>query len=116
MHHHDSIRKFGRPTDQRRALLRSLAVSFIEKGKIQTTEAKAKSLRPMIEKMITKAKVGNLAARRLLVSKVGDKCADILIVKIAPEFAKRNGGYTRITKLAVRKSDAASMAQIDLVK
>ncbi|MEI8339260.1 MAG: 50S ribosomal protein L17 [bacterium] len=115
MNHHSSIRKFGRETDQRRALLKSLLSSFIEKGKIKTTEAKAKEIRPLMEKMITKARVADLAVRRLLITKIGAKATKKLVEEIAVNYKDRTGGYTRITKLPVRKIDAAKMALIEFV-
>lgn len=115
MNHSSSQRKFGRETDQRRALLKSLLSSLIEKGKIKTTEAKAKEIRPMIEKLITKAKKADLATRRLIVAKVGAKATKKLVDEVAVNYKERNGGYTRIVKLPVRKIDAAKMAQIEFV-
>jgi large subunit ribosomal protein L17 len=116
MRHHNNVRKFGRKTDERKALLRSLAEGLISHGKITTTEAKAKELRPYIEKLITKAKTDSVASRRLVVSRLGTKArADDLFTKIAGRYTDRPGGYTRIIKLPARKSDAAPMAVIELV-
>lgn len=117
MRHHDKNRKFGRKANARRALMRGLAVSFIRDERIVTTEAKAKSLRPYVEKLITKARANDLAAQRLISSKLGQQpaIAKKLLEDIAPRYADRNGGYTRITKLMPRKSDASPMAVIELV-
>ena len=115
MNHHNKNRKLGLKTDQRRALLRSLSIALIENGKIMTTETKAKELRSIIEKMVTKARKTDLATRRLLSSKVGIKAADLLITKVAPAYKERKGGYTRITKLMTSRSDAAKMALIEFV-
>lgn len=118
MKHHDSKRKLGRRAGPRRALLKSLALSLIINGKIKTTEAKAKELRPFIEKLVTKAKIGTLAARRIVISTLlnRDQESKKLVDEIAPRFKERNGGYTRITKLAeARKGDASDMAVIEFV-
>ena len=124
MRHHNANRKFGRETNGRRALLRSLAKNLILKGKITTTEAKAKELRPFVEKLITTGKPGTLTARRLLISKLGvneerKPVAGSPIVKImselAPKYKSRAGGYTRIVKMPHRISDGAPMAIIEFV-
>jgi large subunit ribosomal protein L17 len=116
MQHHNKNRKFGLKTDQRRALVRSLSIALIENGKIKTTEAKAKEIRSIVEKMVTKAKTADLNARRQLISKIGPMATNLLITKIAPEFKERKGGYTRITKLMSRRTDAAKMALVEFVK
>lgn len=108
-------RKFGRTSDQRRALMRSLVVNFIESEKMKTTDAKARELRPVIEKMVTRACDNTLANKRLLISKIGIKATKKLTEKIAPKYLERNGGYTRITKLAPRAGDASKMAVIEFV-
>lgn len=118
MLHHNKKRKLGRPRDQRNALLKSLAMSLIEKEKITTTEAKAKELRPFIERLITKAKENTLSSRRLILSRLSNhgKTASKLISNIAPRYEKRNGGYTRVLKLSARrKGDASKMAIIEFV-
>ena len=100
----------------RRALLKSLANALVRDERMVTTEAKAKEVRPFVEKLITKAKVGGLSARRLLVSRLGsDTSAKKLVETIAPRYTKRAGGYTRITKLLPRKSDASPQAIIEFV-
>lgn len=107
-------RKFNREKDQRRALLKSLARSFALKKKIKTTLAKAKELRPFIEKLITRAKKGDLASRRRLTKVLSAEAAKKIIKETAPLFKGRKGGYTRIVKLGPRKSDGAEMAVIEL--
>ncbi|MBX4199994.1 50S ribosomal protein L17 [Candidatus Parcubacteria bacterium] len=115
MRHHNANRKFGRERSQRKALLKSLAHSLITKGKIKTTEAKAKELRPYTEKLVTLAKKQTPAARRLLEARVGKMAAKRAYVNIAPTYKERAGGYTRITKLVRRASDGAPMAVIEFV-
>ncbi|MFH1402223.1 MAG: 50S ribosomal protein L17 [Patescibacteria group bacterium] len=118
MRHHNTNRKFGRVKKQREALLRSLAVSLIDKGKIKTTEAKAKELRPFVEKLITRGKKDSIFSRRLLLAKLGDgnvKVVKKLIEELAVGYKERMGGYTRITKLTFREGDGSPMAQIEFV-
>lgn len=108
-------RKFGRQSAQRKALLKSLATALILNGRIKTTEAKAKSLRPEFEKLITKAKTNTIHSKRLINGFLHKDVAKKLITEIAPRYASRNGGYTRIIKLGARKSDSAKMAYIEIV-
>jgi large subunit ribosomal protein L17 len=116
MRHHNVNRKFHRETDQRRALLKSLAGNLILRGKIKTTEAKAKEVRSFVEKLITRGKTGTLASKRLLVAKLGSvQKANKVIKEIAPRYIGRAGGYTRITKLPPRISDGSKMAIIEFV-
>ncbi len=116
MRHHNANRKFGRPAGQRRALLRSLAEGLIKHGRIVTTEAKAKELRPYIEKLVTTARTGTLASERLVISRLGTAArAKKLVKEIAPKYKERAGGYTRIIKLSPRTSDSAKMAMIEFV-
>jgi large subunit ribosomal protein L17 len=115
MRHGNHNRKFGRKTDQRRALLKGLCRSLVLKGKIKTTEARAKEIRPMVEKMITKGKSDTLTTRRALVSSLGDIRVANKLIKTAATYADRTGGYTRIIKMAPRKGDAAAMALIEFV-
>jgi len=117
MRHHNANRTFGRSKNQRSALLKGLAASLIEHGSIMTTEAKAKELRPSVEKMVTKAKNPTLSNRRLLLSSLynNTEVVEKLIAEVAPKFADRAGGYTRITKLVQRQGDAAKMAVIEFV-
>jgi large subunit ribosomal protein L17 len=97
-------------------MLANLAAALFEHGKITTTEARARRLRPVAERLITFAKRGDLHARRQVLTVVTDKgIVHSLFTEIGPSFAERNGGYTRITKLGPRKGDAAPMAVIELV-
>jgi large subunit ribosomal protein L17 len=117
MRHRKAGRSLRRTSEQRLALLRNLATSLIEQGAIETTEAKAKELRPFVEKLITKARAGTLHARRLAGKHVQKReAADKLFQEVGPKFAKRNGGYTRILKTGFRKGDGAEMARIELVE
>ena len=115
MRHSRAARKFGRIKKVRDGLMKSLAVSLIENGKILTTDAKAKELRPAIEKMVTEGRKGDLASTRSLVSKVGKGSAEKIVKTLAPKYKDRNGGYTRITKLPRRLSDGSFMAVIEFV-
>ncbi|MCR4279245.1 MAG: 50S ribosomal protein L17 [Candidatus Zambryskibacteria bacterium] len=115
MRHHNANRKFGRKTNQRNALLKSLAYSLALKGKIKTTEAKAKELRPYMEKLVTLGKKETLASRRLLESRVGKEAAKKIATDLAPSYKERAGGYLRITKMVRRKSDGAPQAVIEFV-
>lgn len=117
MRHHNSNRKFGRKKNGREALLKSLALNLIVREKIKTTLPKAKEVRPFIEKMITMAKKGDLASRRVIASRLFNRPeAKKLFDKIAPKYKDRRGGYTRILKLGKRTSDGAEMAQIEFVE
>ena len=108
--------RLGAVPSHERLLLRTLAEQLFEHGKITTTEAKAKRLRPLAEKMITSAKKGDLASRRLVMAQIANKTVvHNLFTEIGPRFASRNGGYTRITKIGPRKGDSAPMAVIELV-
>ncbi len=95
--------------------MKSLAVNLIRSEKIKTTEAKAKELRPFIEKLVTKAKQGGLAKRRIIISTIGNLSAKKLFEKIAPNYKDRNGGYTRITKMPRRKLDGSKISIIEFV-
>lgn len=117
MRKHEKFKVLGREKNQRTALVRSLMRSLVVHGGITTTETKAKELRKYIEPLLTKAKTGTLASRRLIVSAMGDeKAAKKLIEVIAPEHKARAGGYTRVVKLPLRKTDGAKMAHIQFVK
>ncbi len=115
MKHRAKNRKLGRKIGPRKALIKSLMNSFIEHEKIETTEAKAKELRPKIERLITKAKTDNLTTRRLLASKLTKEMTKKMIEEIGPKYKKREGGYTRIIKTIPRKGDGSKMAIIELV-
>ena len=116
MRHRKAGRQLRRTTEQKIALMRNLASSLIEHGAIETTEAKAKELRPFVEKLITKAKSGTLHARRLAGRHIQKReTADKLFQEVGPKFATRKGGYTRILKTGHRKGDGAEMARIELV-
>ena len=109
-------RKLGLPTDQRKAMLRNLVTSLLKHGKIETTETRAKETRSIAEKMITLGKRGDLHARRQVLAYVMDETVvNNLFTDLAPKYADRNGGYTRIIKKGPRRGDAAEMAFIELV-
>ncbi len=115
MRHHNTNRKLSRETGQRGALLKSLARSLVLKGAMQTTEARAKETRKVVEKLVTKAKNPTLANHRMIVSALGDAAAAKKLIKKAEDYKERAGGYTRIVKMAPRKGDAAAMAMIEFV-
>lgn len=117
MHRHGyKGRKFGRETDQRRALIKSLAESFVRDESIKTTLHKAKELVPYIEKLITKAKKGDLHNRRQVISGLQTVAsAHKLVDDIAPKLSGRVSGHVRITKLGARRGDNADMAQVSFV-
>ena len=110
-------RKLGRTSDQRRAMLRAMVTYLLENGKVETTLARAKEVGPMTEKMITLGKKNDLAAYRQAMSFITreDVCKK-LFKEIAPSYAERNGGYTRIIRTGARRGDCAEMAIIELVK
>jgi len=110
-------RKLGRQTAPRMALYRNLIVSVLRYEQIKTTEARAKEVRGMVEQIITLAKQGTLASRRRIISELPNEplVIDKLINEIAPKYADRNSGYTRIVKLGLRAGDAAPMVQLELV-
>jgi len=109
-------RKLSRTRDQRKALLKTLAVSLILRERIKTTEAKAKELAPFVEKKISKARIDSVQNRRFLMKFFPQGTVKKLMGEIAPKYKERKGGYTRIIKLGARKSDGARMAIIELVK
>jgi len=117
MRHGNNKRKFGRVRKVRKALINSLALNLIVRGKIKTTLPKAKELRPFIEKLVTGAKKGDVATRRLIISKLSNRRPEVkkLFEVIAPKYKSRKGGYTRVLKLGVRKADGAPMAIIEFV-
>ena len=109
-------RKLGRPSDQRRAMLRAMTTYLLENGQIKTTYARAKEVAPLAEKMITLAKKNDLAAYRQALSYLTkENVANKLFHEIAPKYAGRSGGYTRVLKMGPRRGDAAEMAIIQLV-
>ncbi|MDA8099154.1 MAG: 50S ribosomal protein L17 [Nitrospiraceae bacterium] len=117
MRHACAGRQFGRNSGHRKALLRTLVRSLLKNEKIETTVAKAKEIRPLAEKMITLGKRGDLHARRQAQSFIQDETVvKGLFADIAPRFAARNGGYTRIVPTRQRMGDAAQMAVIELVE
>ncbi|HZA74345.1 MAG TPA: 50S ribosomal protein L17 [Propionibacteriaceae bacterium] len=108
--------RLGGSAAHQKIILANLATQLFEHGRITTTEAKARRLRPLAEKLITKAKRGDIHSRRLVLTTVKDKgVVHVLFTEIAPTFAEREGGYTRITKVGPRKGDNAPMAVIELV-
>ncbi len=116
MRHHSNVKKFGREKTQRHALMRSLTRNLIRDNSIKTTFAKAKALRPMVEKLVTKAKNDTVASRRLIISDIhGMVEAKKLFETIAPKYKTRPGGYTRIVRLPNRDLDGAEMALIEFV-
>ena len=110
-------RKLGKTTDQRMAMLRQQVTDFLDNGKMETTVTRAKEIKPLAEKMITLGKKSDLAAYRQAMSFITreDVCKK-LFKEIAPSYAERNGGYTRIIRTGVRRGDAAETAIIELVK
>jgi large subunit ribosomal protein L17 len=117
MLHHKNIRKFGRERKVRRALMRSLAHNLILTGGMVTTEAKAKSLRPFVERLVTHARTDSVAKRRLVAKVLGndEMAMQKLFSDIAPKYIDRAGGYIRIVRVGVRKGDAAVQAHIAFV-
>jgi ribosomal protein L17 len=116
MRHAKLGRKLGRKTANRKALMMNLASSLIEHKKIKTTDAKAKELRRFIEPLITFAKKGDIHSRRQVLKKIPHKTVvRELFDKIGPQYAERNGGYTRIIKLGFRENDCAPISLIELV-
>jgi large subunit ribosomal protein L17 len=116
MRHRRAGRKLGRDSAHRKALYSNLAGALIEHGRIKTTEAKAKEVRPIVEQMITLGKRGDVSAHRQAVAFLRSKSvAHMLFSEVAPRFADRPGGYTRVVKLGPRQGDAAPMAYLELV-
>ncbi len=111
-----AIRKLGRPTDQRMAMLRAMTTYLLENGQIKTTVSRAKEVAPLAEKMITLAKKNDLAAYRQALSFITkEDVAKKLFDQIGPKYATRDGGYTRVVRIGPRRGDAAEMAVIQLV-
>ena len=117
MRHKLAGRKLGRDSGHRRAMYRNLVTDLLDYEKSTTTEAKAKEVRGLAEKMITLGKDGGLHSRRRAMSFIIDKkVAEKVFTELAPRYAERPGGYTRITKLGPRLGDGAAMVQLELVK
>ena len=117
MRHKVAGRKLGRPSGHRRAMYRNLVTDLLNYEKITTTEAKAKEVRGLAEEMITLGKDGGLHSRRQALSFIFDKkVTEKVFAELAPRFAERPGGYTRIVKLGPRLGDGANMVQLELVK
>jgi len=109
-------RKLGRPTAQRRAMLRQMVTDFLDKGKMETTVTRCKEIAPLAEKMITLGKKNTLASRRRALSYMTrEDVVTKLFSETAPKYAQRNGGYTRITRTGPRRGDAAEMGLLELV-
>lgn len=116
MRHRKAGRKFGRDWQERKALFRNQAIALILHERITTTEMKAKSLRPVVEKLITIAREDTPQHRKLVMTRLANEAArDKLFDVIGPRYEGQNGGYTRIFKLGMRKGDGASVALIELV-
>ena len=110
-------RKLGKTTDQRMAMLRQQVTDFLDNGRMETTVTRAKEIKPLAGKMITLGKKGDLAAYRQALSFITrEDVANKLFKEIAPAYAERNGGYTRIIRTGIRRGDAAETALIELVK
>ena len=116
MRHRHGYRRLTRTSSHRAALLKNLSIALTKEGRIETTLPKAKELRSYYEKLITKASTGDDNAHKAIFAMLQDKaCTNKLVSEIAPEYAERKGGYTRIIKTRMRKGDAAPMAIIELV-
>lgn len=117
MKHHKAFRKFGREKNQRKAFVRGLLINLIRHGRIETTLARAKEIRPAVEKLVTLAKEDTVARRRLVTSRLLNQDPETtkLFKEYAPKFKNVNGGYTRILKLSTRLSDGAEKAIIEFV-
>lgn len=115
MRHGNTNRKFGRETGQRHALLKSLARSLVLRGRMQTTLARAKEIRPLVEKMVTRGRTDTLQNRRMLIAALGDEKTATKLITKAKDYEGRPGGYLRIVKMGQRKGDAAQMAVIEFV-
>lgn len=116
MRHGVDGRKFGRHTDERLSMFRNMVADLLLHEKIRTTEAKAKETKSMVERIITLGKRGDIAARRLAIASIGHPdIVEKVFKDIAPRYATRPGGYTRIIKIGHRKGDAAPLVQLELV-
>ena len=116
MNHNKNYRKLGRRSDHRKAMLMNLTISILREERIETTVTRAKELRKFAERMITLGKKGDLSARRRAFAFLRDDAVVAkLFTEIAPKYAERNGGYTRIIRTTVRRGDSSEMAIIELV-
>ncbi|MQC17552.1 MAG: 50S ribosomal protein L17 [Chloroflexi bacterium] len=116
MRHGKAGRKFDMPTSQRNQMFRTITSAVIERGGVQTTEARAKEARRLVEKMVTLGKRGTIHARRQAQAYIDDRdVVQKLFDEVAPKYVDRPGGYTRVVKLGQRKGDAARIARIELV-
>lgn len=117
MRHGQSGKKLGRTAKQRKALFRGSITSFLERGRLKTTLAKAKAVRPLAERLITLAREDSLASRRKVFSLLKKKVvAEKLLSTLAPSFRRCEGGYTRLVRLGARRGDRAEMARLELVE
>ncbi len=117
MKHHKNFRKFGREKNQRHSFIKGLAINLIRNGKIETTEARAKEIRPFVEKLVTLGKVDSVSRRRLVSGRILNQEAETKKVfnEYAPKYKDVAGGYIRITKLGQRIGDGSNMAIIEFV-
>lgn len=118
MKHGRKNKRFGRNDKVRRGFIRSIAIALIQERKINTTEARAKTIAPFVEKLITRAKRGDISALRTIAARLGNHtvAAQLLVKEIAPKYKDRSGGYTRIIKLPPREGDASPMAIVEFVE
>src|SRR5262245_44779829 len=115
MRHGNVNRKFGREKNQRKAFLKSLARNLLLRGRMHTTLARAKEIRPMVERLVTRAKNPSVANRRMLIAALGDTQSAQKMIAFAETHKARTGGYLRIVKMGPRKGDAAPLAVIEFV-
>lgn len=116
MNHNKSYRKLGRRADHRKAMMKNMTISLIKAGRIETTLTRAKELRKFAERMITYGKKNTLATKRHAFAFLrNDEAVIKIFSELAPKYAERNGGYTRIIRTTVRKGDSAEMAIIEFV-
>ncbi|HOK79358.1 MAG TPA: 50S ribosomal protein L17 [bacterium] len=116
MRHKKDIRKLGRNKSHRKSLLRNMAISFFQNKKIMTTEAKAKQLRTVVERLITTGKKQDLASIRKVNSYLNHPATTKIVMDLGQKFKERNGGYTKIIKVDRRRGDASKMAIIQMVE
>jgi large subunit ribosomal protein L17 len=117
MKHHKALRKFGREKNERKAFIRSLMINLIRHGSIETTLARAKEIRPLVEKLVTLSKEDTVARRRLVMSRLLNQEPEVtkLFKEYAPKFKETQGGYLRILKIHTRLSDGAEKAVIEFI-